>query len=64
MLRQFISPPYDAAGMGLEHNDLEGIVPGSVCAAAPADFWTDCGGVSPDLECSCCNVCCPSTECT
>jgi hypothetical protein len=53
-----------AGGMGLEKNDIQGTVPSAICATPPIDFWSDCGGSSPEVDCPCCNVCCPSDACT
>jgi LRR receptor-like serine/threonine-protein kinase FLS2 len=54
-----------AAGLGLEQNKLTGEVPDGVCLLAEDssfDLWADCTGTEP-LLCSCCTVCCPSSEC-
>jgi hypothetical protein len=48
--------------VGLEQNRLNGTVSSNVCAAfdkARVDFWSDCGGSSPEISCPCCTTCCP-----
>lgn len=50
-------------GIGLEDNELEGAVPDEVCSALEnreAEFWLDCGGSSPEVQCPCCTTCCDS----
>jgi LRR receptor-like serine/threonine-protein kinase FLS2 len=55
------------AGIGLEENDITGAVPMDVCALAndsKFEFWSDCGGSSPEVSCTCCTTCCSSADCS
>jgi len=53
--------------LGLERNDFTGNVPAGICNGNDIEIWADCnaqsdGGLS--VQCSCCDVCCPSSGCT
>jgi hypothetical protein len=56
--------PMDFATLSLIEVSLEGTSLGGIeeafCAAGKAydTMWADCGGDSPEVECTCCTVCC------
>ena len=52
------------ADIGIERNGITGVIASEFCdAVSPVEFWSDCGGNAPALVCSCCTVCCPSSDC-
>jgi hypothetical protein len=55
--------------LGFEENELMGKVPDGLCRTVDEeeiDFWSDCGGDSPEVNCECCSMCCndEATECS
>lgn len=54
-------------GLGLEGNSIIGEVSEGICGLrqqALSDLWADCGGDEPDINCTCCTMCCPPWGCT
>jgi hypothetical protein len=54
-------------GIGLEQNLLSGDVPEELCDSVSGstdivDFWTDCGGINPNITCTCCTTCCSISD--
>jgi Leucine rich repeat len=59
--------PFDVAvELGLEVNNMTGVVPDAVCALSDKqniNFWADCNSPNnTSLECPCCTSCCPASE--
>jgi hypothetical protein len=55
-----------ADGQELENNNTVGEILSEVSTSAGNvtgfEFWSDCGGDSPEVSCECCTVCCPDEK--
>ena len=55
----------NSEGLGLEDNDFSGTMPEGLCQLADLnsmEMWSDCGGVTPEIVCDCCSVCCKDPD--